>query len=149
MKMQAQPLMQEFELKSDPDGEARITVRQATEGDNIARASLFAKTNRIINDETIGTNITLQTEFNQRELRRKEAYLTLGSVVGIYSEDVEGEREEWFQNAQTADGPSVKAAMSENMFVRQWNRLPPEIATEISLRVRDANPTWKPDYEGE
>ena len=150
MKIETHAVIEEFALESDPEGQATVIIRQATEGDNIARSSLFDKTERVIDDETLGAQVTLRTEFNQRKLRRKEAYLTLGSVTGIMVPGrKEGEYVELFDTGMTVDGPSVKHVMTERAFNAAWDRLPPLAAEEIGRLVRRVNPTWDPEQVGE
>jgi hypothetical protein len=148
MKFSSYPIMESFVLESDPTGETTVTVRQAREGENIERGEMFAKTNRIYDDALIG-EVKLQTEYNQRKLRRKEAYLTLASLSGIYTEDDKGKKTEWFISGETDNGPSIKAAMSETSFNNRWNMLPTAVVNEIGKLIHQVNPDWNPERTGE
>ncbi len=144
MRILSLPIMETFDLVSDPDGKAQVTIRQAREGENIERNEMFARTTRIYNDDQIG-EIKLQQEYNQRKLRRKEAYLTLGRFTGVEDENAK----ELFSFAETKDGPSIKVAMDESQFNSAWGKLPPEAAAEVSRLVYQVNPTWDPTRQGE
>ncbi len=138
MKVSSTPLMQEFSLESDPDGVAVVLVRQAREGENIERAKMFART-RYGQDSTDGAYA--EQEINARLLRRKEAYLTLGRATGFLDEN----EKELFRSKETKEGPSVKAAMSEQDFNTAWDRLLPEAAAEIGRDIFEVNATWNPN----
>lgn len=87
MRIASKPLMQTFKLNSDPDGQAEIVVRQATEGENIERGEMFSKSTRILEEAATGDVVKYEQAFNMRRIRRREAYLTLGSVTGIVDEN--------------------------------------------------------------
>lgn len=150
MKISSIPLSEQFDLKTDPSGETTIIVRQAREGENIERNDFFSKITRVYEDPMLGSmgldgRLKLQVEQNEKRLRRKEAYLTLGSVTGLTYED----GTELFRSQDTVDGRSVKAAMSEEAFNRAWALLPSDMATEISEHVRSVNLAWSPEGAGE
>jgi hypothetical protein len=140
MKVLSFPLFETFPLVSDDEGVAQVTVRQATEGENIERNELFSRTRRIYNDGK--AEVTLEQDYNVRKLRRKEAYLTLGKVVGMV---IESTGAELFKYADTGDGPRVRMAMSEDEFNQAWNRLPAPVAEEIVGYVHNVNPDWDPN----
>jgi hypothetical protein len=144
----AAALTKEFKLESDPDGEAIITIRQARNGEEIERADHFSRITRNVHDpmlDSAGFNgrVSLTFEQNDQRLRRKEAYLTMGKLTGIYT----GDGSELFQYKVTRDGPSVREAMSETEFNRAWAYLPVEMADEITKFVREVNPTWDPNFD--
>lgn len=142
MKLFSADLLKSFEVSvKNPDGETEILqigVRQATEGDNIERNQLFAKTRRVYNDGV--EDLTIETDYNVRSLRRKEAYLTLGSVTGIWLNDEETIPA--FRSKLVDGGMSVRASMNEGEFNKMWNGLPPHVARAISDKVMEANPDW-------
>lgn len=144
MKIKAKAVLQSFNLTSDPEGQATVTVRQAREGETQERIDMFSTTTRIY-EETDGAQLKLQQNVNRRKLMRKEAYLTLASITGIVDES----GEELFRSKETVDGPSIRAGMSETAFNLTWDRLPPEVATEIVEFVYETNPTWDPNRVGE
>jgi hypothetical protein len=150
MKIATFPITEEFQLKTDPDEEARVYIRQAREGENTAREDMFSKTTRIFENPEIGTvafdgSVKLQSDQNPAKIRRKEAFLVMGKVIGITDE----KGNELFRSEESIDGPSVRAGMSETEFNRVWNRLPPEVAKEISEYIWKVNPTWDQDRLGE
>jgi hypothetical protein len=144
MRVLSLPLIEVFPLKADPEKKAEVTIRQAREGENIERNEMFSRTTRIYDDNVLG-EIRLQQEYNQRKLRRKEAWLVIGRVTGVLGDD----GEELFKSAEGIDGPSVREAMSEEAFNRAWGKLPPEAAAEISTYVHKINKTWDPNRTGE
>ncbi len=139
MKIVAFPLSQPLALTSDPDGEALVVVRQATEGENIDRNEMFAKTRRVYNDGN--TEVVLEQDYNIRKLRRKEAYLTLASATGF----LDDKGTEMFRSDDKGDGPRVRAAMQEGAFNAAWNKLPAPVVEEIIAQVYVTNPEWNPN----
>lgn len=140
MRIESTPLIQEFNLETDPDGVASVSVRQATEGENIQRAALFARTTRILEEADTGDTIKYEQEYNARQLRRKEAYLTLASISGIVDE----KDHEWFKSGPGKDGPRISNAMSEGQFNDAWDRLPGNVADEIIRHIHSVNVGWSP-----
>lgn len=148
MKITTFPVTKNYHLEADED--VSVTVRQAREGENAEREEMFSTTTRVFESPELGAiafdgTVKLQQKQNPAKIRRKEAYLTLGKVVGITDEN----EVELFRSADSVDGPAVKAAMSEGEFNRVWNRLPPAVAKEICGFVWDCNPNWDPDRVGE
>lgn len=139
MNLLSIPVTQTFSLKSDPDGEASVTVRQATEGENILRNEMFAKTRRIVNDEFAG-EITFEQDYNVRKLRRREAFLVLAEITGITLDGAE-----LFRSADGPDGRRIKSAMTEDEFNTAWDRLPAPVVEEICRYVLDVNISWDPE----
>lgn len=138
MKFEAFVLSSPFALTTDPDGDAIVTVRQATEGENIERNELFAKTRRVYNDGQ--TEVVLEQDYNIRKLRRKEAYLTLGSATGF-----EFGGKELFDTKDDGDGPRIRGAMKESAFNTSWNRLKGPMVEEIMEQIYLVNPEWNPN----
>ena len=145
MKIRAKAVIQSFNLTTDPDGEAVVTVRQAREGETQERNDMLSTVSRVYESRVDNALMKLEQSVNRRKLMRKEAYLTLANVTGVVTED----GEEVFKSKETVDGPSVRGGMSETAFNLVWDRLPPEVATEIVSFVYAVNPTWDPDNLGE
>lgn len=138
MQFEAAVLSAPLALTTDPEGEAIVTVRQATEGENIERNELFAKTRRIYNDGN--SEVTLEQDYNIRKLRRKEAYLTLATATGFVFQG-----DELFSTKDEGDGYRVRAAMKEGVFNAAWNRLPGPMVEEIVAHIYTINPEWNPN----
>lgn len=139
MRIESTPLIKDFKLIADPDEQASVSVRQATEGENIQRSALFAKTTRIL-EEADGDTIKYEQEYNARQLRRKEAYLTLAAITGIVDE----KDHEWFKSSPGPDGPRISNAMSEKAFNAAWDRLPSTVVDEIIGYIHEVNIGWSP-----
>jgi hypothetical protein len=144
MKIKAKPVVRTFNLTTDPDGEATVSVRQAREGETQERLEMLSTITRVYEEAGLGT-MKLQQSVNRRKLMRREAFLTLASITGIVDE----EGAEIFSSRDTVDGQSIRGAMSEATFNMAWDRLPPEVVTEIIGFVYDVNPTWDPENQGE
>lgn len=136
MKVLAFPTMKTFDLKSDPEGVAKVTVRQASQGENIQRQDAGSTRRQVWGDDT--DKMAIEFDYNFLELQRKEAYLTLASVTGI--EDEFGNP--LFRSAETSRGARVSAAMSEDEFNAAYNKLPAEVCEEIAGYVHEVNPSW-------
>ena len=138
MKVLAFPTMQSFDLKTDPEGLAKITVRQASQGENILRQDAGSTRRQVWGDDT--ERMSIEFDYNGLELQRKEAYLTLALVSGI--EDEMGNV--LFRSAETSRGPRVSAAMTEDEFNAAYNKLPADVCEEIAGYVHEVNASWGP-----
>ena len=136
------PLVRTFQLAESP--EVEVTVRQASEDENIQRADLFAKSERIFGDDEVG-EVRVKQEYNRRKLHRKEAYLTLASISNLTDEN----GDELFKVKETKNGTSISKGMKEAEFNEAWGLLPATITEEIVGFVHAVNVTWDPDHKGE
>lgn len=136
-------VIEKFPLKTDPEGLAAVSVRQATTEDAIQRNDMFSKTRRIFveNDQ----EQVIEQDFNPREVRAYEAYLTLASVDGIFDQ----EDAPLFRHKSTKDGDRVKSAMSFDEFKVAWGSLPIEVSDEIVKFILKVNRTWDGNAEKE
>lgn len=141
MKINTKPETQTFVLKSDPDGKASITVRQARTGDNIELAKLFDEQSRVWGEDD--NRVELKQRWNYELIKRKRAFRTLAGATELLDED----GNELFRFREGKNGPEL--AMSEDSFNRVWGILPPEVTTEISEYVLVVNPQWNPFLVGE
>jgi hypothetical protein len=130
-------LSQEFELV-EPDkiwnvgGEpTRVAIRQATNGDDMARNRLFALVAKEYGaDDSVKYTSTLSID----DVHCKEAYLVLASC-----------------NVETAGGKALikfkndKVDMSEFDFADAWGQLPREYAEAIIELIGQVNPHWTPE----
>jgi hypothetical protein len=130
------PTLKSFNLKSHP--EVEVTVRQASENENISRNDMFAKSTRIFDDNELG-EIRVQQEYNRRKLWRREAYLTLASISGINDPD----GNPLFRTKDGKDGERISRAMTETEFNEMWGALPSSVVDEIVEQcVHEVNVTW-------
>lgn len=142
MRLDNLPLMETFDLKSDPDKMASVTVRQASEGEAIERSQLLSRTRWV--DNGMGER-AVEQDINYRRLYRREAYLTLGKLTGILVPDKHGNDVELFRHKETPYGPKVSAEMSESEFNFAWDRLSGDMVREIVGYVHEVNPDWSRD----
>jgi len=133
IKIESKPVEIEHFLKSDPDGQAKVTVRQATTGDQIRLASLFQNQRQVWNDAVIG-EVAIEKKFNYPELKRMRAFLTITSIVGV----TDSVGRELFEFSETVP----RRFKSEQHFNEVWNMLPAELSEEIYQAVLMANPQW-------
>lgn len=150
MKIDALPIQKTFDLESDPDGNATVTVMQARHGEDIERNDMFSSITRIYEDPILNSigldgRLKLQTNQNILRIRRKEAYLTLARISGI----TDGSGHELFRSKDGPGGERIRYAMDESEFAAAWGMLPNEVIREISEKIYEVNPHWAPDYQGE
>lgn len=126
----SKPEIVEFKLKTDPDGEAVVRIRQATTDDMVARDAIFSR----MTSDSAGTH----QYFNPKEIYRMEAYRVIASITGILLDE-----EEVFQSKElSGQGERVRHAMSEKQFFKAWGMLPPDVTKEIVDYVHEVNPVW-------
>lgn len=133
------PEAKEFTIPYEGE-EIIVGVRQATEGDAIQRADIFAPQERVMEDDDLG-KITIKTTFNRRALNEAEAYFTLAYVRNIVDED----GIELFRSKNGSNGERVSNAMSRNAFSEAWGALPSDLAAEITSRIYKVNADWDPN----
>lgn len=143
MKLKSKPVVEDFKIVADPEGEARVTIRQATTGDHLRRADLFADTSRVWNDDEYG-QVELKQKWNRLEQHRMEAWLTITSLTGIIDEDT---GKEIFPTRQHPKTGVEYLAMSKQEFFDAWDRLPTDLTDEIHGYILEVNPQWDPDAE--
>lgn len=141
MKISIKPVVKVFKLAFDHEGEATVTVRQATTGDLVHMDNLFKEQTQIWEDGDYGT-IQLKKEFNPQEIKRERAFLTM---VGLDVEDEDGNP--LFRFKDTPNGSVL--AMSRGEFIRAWDLLPPLLTEEIHDYIQLMTPAWNPNYQGE
>lgn len=141
MKVKSLPIKQTFDLTSDPEGIAKVTIRQAREDENIARQDMFSKITRVFDGEGVdgsSQKVRVEVESNDLRLRRRECYLVLENVEGVFGSDAK----ELFRSANSGNGELVRNAMTETEFSMSWNQLDEEAREEIYGYVMEVNPTW-------
>lgn len=134
------PIEKEFVLERtdakfgvSPDNPTKITVRQATTGENEKRdafLSSFERSYEKADGDKVGY-MRVRQSINYAQLRRLEVKLTLSSC-NILNED--GSPLFQFVNGRVVDAT----------FDAAWDSLPPEAAEEIYEKVLEMNPTWSP-----
>lgn len=132
MRLSMKPQTKTYVLGFDPMGEATVTIRQATNGDNTRRFELTEKQQWSRDND--GSALTVI--WNPGKIARLDAYLTL---VGADLEDEDGNP--LFQFQRYKDG-SQYLAMSQDAFNKVWDALPSELAAEIHEHILDCNPQW-------
>lgn len=140
MRLPTKPVLRTFKLVVFGfEGEAEITVRQATTGDVRQRADLFSQQSFVL-----GSSMPeLRQRWNLAELQRYDAYLTLAGCT-IVDED----GNPWFEFKDTPSGPRP---VDQNKFYRAWDALPPEISSAIYEFILEVNPMFsgRDEDEGE
>ena len=130
------PTLQDFILeKTDKEFEnvgspTTVRVRQATQGDEESRESLFNLTQTKFTNS--GERIQSNT-LGMNDVWRREVFLTL-SDCNIELE--EGVRLFEFKNGKLVD---------ENKFHDAWMKLDPIVADEIIEKVHELNTQWGPE----
>lgn len=106
-----------------------IKVRLATNGDEEQRNSLWALTERKVNQDA---TISVVTRLGMTDLHREEVWLTL-SECNIENED--GSSLFDFKDGRLTD---------KMQFEKAWGRLDPIMAEEIIEKVHEHNKQWGP-----
>lgn len=133
------PLTETFHLESDPDGEATITIQQATVSETEERAALYAKRREIYGDGAVA----VETEFNAVTQYMYDIALVCSDITGIVDEDGNP-----FPGLEMVDKGKVRRAKNRDAFINVLRRLPIEVLTEMHEYVKDVNPDWFPDRLG-
>lgn len=145
MKIKSLPVIREFELESDPEGQARIKIRQATYAQNSEREQIFAAQEYTFNDEQRG-QMTQKFNWTQSQLEMKEIWLTLAGASGFLIEEDGKEPYELFTFVESRGNPRL--AVDEQEFYRRLGLLPGEVVREMHQCVREVNVHWKATAEG-
>ncbi len=136
MKISMKPVTQTFKLSADPEGLTTITIKQATNGDNIRRNQLMES--QSWSDDPITGERKLTIRWNPARRARLESFLTL---AGADLED-EDTGKPLFRFKDGKNGPEL--AMTEQEFNYVWDHLPQAIVDEIYEFVLQVNPQWDP-----
>ena len=114
-----------------------VTVRQATQENNIKRSGLLARREVKYNRDQTDTidSVSEVSDDNVSYRRMLEAWWTLEGVYNLKNGETD-----WFK-------PLKKSAQSE--FEKAWGALPPVVANAITLAVLKVNPTWDSARQGE
>lgn len=119
-----------------------VTIRQASQEDNIKRSDLLAKREvkygrRDSSDSTVDS-VSDVLEDNQPRRRMLEAYWTLSNVGNLDRGD-----KPWFK------AMPAKTKMLQNEFEKAWGELHPVVAAAISAAVLEVNADWNLVRQGE
>ena len=133
-------------VDEDPEQEATVTVRQATQAEVEARAELNAETSRVFRSGQQAVEV--KARFSYEEARRLEVYLTLsGCNIDIPDEShKDGKRPLFTFKKQSG---KMRLNMTEKEFEEAWGQLPAHWAEAIHQAVLSVNPQWNPDLAGE
>jgi len=128
MQIKKKPVVQEFQLKSDPDGIATVTIRQATFEQDTIRSDAYATRKTTWTPE----GAVVEENRNIARVYAKEIYATIVGASGFLDEK---KKEIFsFENGQLA--------MSEFEFNFALGLLDSETVLEIRDCVYKVNPTW-------
>lgn len=147
IRVRSIPVMEEFVLKSDPTGETRIKIRQATFGEDALREQVFANMAYSWNDAERGTT-RQEVKWTDSQLMQKEIFLTLCDAnIEVEhptkkNEDGTPKVEPLFHFA-TLDGVP-RIAVDEREFVRLLGLLDGPTVQDIWQCVREINKHWQP-----
>lgn len=128
MQIKKKPIVQEFPLKSDPDGIATVIIRQATFEQDTLRSDAYA----IRRTTWKAEGAVVEENRNIARVYAKEIYATIVGAIGFIDE----KKKEIFQ---FEDG---KLAMTETEFNEALGLLDSETVLEIRDCVYRVNPTW-------
>ena len=119
-----------FKNEGEP---TKISVRQASQGEQEQRARVFAEISRVIENEDVfgTTSMAIRQSWSMEELKRVEVYLTLADCN---IEDENGDPLFKFRNG--------RLAMQESEFKNAWYKLPPSVADEIHEKIMEVNLMW-------
>lgn len=142
MSLQIQPpLLKEYHLEESDktykvtETPTMISVRQATQGDEISRNRLFAMVEKQYkkdsNDEEV---VSFTSDVSMDDVWSREVFLTLAACNIVEGAD---DREIFkFKND--------RISMSPAEFSKSWGKLPWDVAQEIIKCVHDLNIQWSP-----
>lgn len=128
MQIKKKPIIQEFQLKSDPDGIATVTIRQATFEQDTIRSDAYATRRTIWRAE----GAVVEENRNIARVYAKEIYATIVGASGFLDE----KKKEIFAFEDS------KLAMTETEFYEAIGLLDSETVLEIRDCVYRVNPTW-------
>jgi hypothetical protein len=136
MKVTSKPTMQEFELTTDPDGVAKVVIKQATFAQTRFRNELLSK-RRYITEDEIGGRSAMEQDWNASDVMARDIFLTLADASGFPVDD----GEELFKFREGKNGLGV-LDMNEITFGVKLGLLPDEVVEEIHDCVLRVNPQW-------
>jgi len=132
------PIVKEFHLKKSDetyhnDGDPTlITVREATNGDEIKRNQKFALVKQEISaDKTISYSSSVSID----NVHEEEVYLTLAGC------NLTEDGQKMLFTFKEEKGVS-RILMSRDAFAKAWGTLPYQVAKEIVDYVHEQNPQW-------
>lgn len=128
MQIKSKPVTQEFALATDTDGVAKITIRQATFGQDKQRTDSYATSRQLWQE---GVGLVIEKNNNAARVIAKEIYVTIVGATGFYRDG-----KEMFS---FKDG---KLDMTEGEFYAQLDELDGAMVKEMSDCVYKVNPTW-------
>jgi hypothetical protein len=121
---------------------AWVSVRQATQDDNIKRSDLLSKREvkygRKDSSDNSVDSVSDVLDDNQPRRRMLEAFWTLTNVGNLDRGD-----KPWFK------AMPAKTKMQQNEFEKAWGELHPTVAAAISAAVLEVNPDWNQARQGE
>jgi hypothetical protein len=127
-------------LNEDPEGQAFVEVRPATQGDLIERANLTADASRVLREDLDAVEV--RQKWNIEEQRMLEAYLTVSGCNLAIEDEIEAGKFVPAFNFVRTNGQN--RPVSRESFYDGWRALPPSFALAIHTAVLRVNPQWDP-----
>jgi hypothetical protein len=139
MRIESKPIAQEFALKSDPDGEAKVTFRQATFDEMRRREEYFSQQRKTTIPETGGQ--VVEDNLNMLDLYALEIWMTLVGISGI----VDASDQPFFKFRDDNNGLQKPDYSKEN-FIKRLGQLPPDMVYEMRECTCKVNPQFLPQW---
>jgi len=137
MKLQPK-LTQKFMLETDPEGEAYIVVRQASQGETRRLAELTASQRQVVQEGPRGNRIAYEQDFNVYEERSAMIYLTADEIGGIEGID----DKKLFSMIKPQEPVAFRNIRGMGLFQADLDQLHDSMVAEMTRRVLEVNPQW-------
>lgn len=132
MQIKSKKTEQTFVLRTDPEGKASVTIRQATFRENMLRADAFSTIKTVYANHP-GERTEVVEVRNSLRVWSKEIYLTLSSASGFTNGD----------NKEVFTFKEQQLDMSEAAFEHVFGEIDNEdMVREIHNCVITVNPGW-------
>lgn len=135
------PLVKTFPLlKSDPTGEATITVRQGTQIHHDMISNLFSESTYIYPDKDKGT-VQQKVRYSRADLMRMAIGFTL-----IGADHIVDEAGAPYFKFKLGENSQPKLDMTLELFEEAYGKITvPGLVDEMFEKVVELNPRWNPD----
>jgi hypothetical protein len=131
VQIKSKPTIKTYTLKSDPDGQASVTIRQATFKEDMLRGDAFA-TRRVLWANHPSERTITEENRNPARMYVKDIYVTLVDAKGFLDEN----------SKELFDFKENRLAFSEEVFTDKLGLLDADVVTEMHNCVLRTNPTW-------
>jgi len=143
VRIESKRIEREFQMTTDPLGEAYVTIRQVKFGEAVRRAEMQARRRQIIRNEDQG-EMVIEQDWNHLKVMANEIILTLTGARGFATDDKGTE----LLRFKEKDGLS-RLDMEDNDFYKALGSLDEKVVEEIHGFVKEMNPQWDPSAKGE